>query len=99
MMLEDFDEVYVANHEWKQLQEPFISNFLHQRKTYENTFAEIIEEGINKKELRKLNPHVAVLTILSAVRGMESWLRHKRNISAEDFENNMITHLLLGLNK
>lgn len=99
MMLNDFDGVYVANHEWKQLQEPFLSNFLHQRKTYENTLAEIIEEGINRKELRKINPHIAVLTILSAVRGMESWLRHKRNISAEEFENNMITHLLSGLNK
>ena len=28
MMLDKFDEVFVANHEWKHLQEPFLSNFL-----------------------------------------------------------------------
>jgi hypothetical protein len=99
MMLESFDEVYVANHEWKQLGDPFLSNFLQQRRSYENVMAAIIEEGIASKEFRKLHSHVAVLTILSAVRGLESWLRHRKNISKEDLENNMVEHLLNGLNK
>jgi len=99
MMLESFDEVYVANHEWKQLGDPFLCNFLQQRRSYENVMAAIIEEGIASKEFRKLHSHVAVLTILSAVRGLESWLRHRKNISKEDLENNMVEHLLNGLNK
>lgn len=99
MMLHSGDEVFVANHEWKHLADPFLSNFLHQRKSYENSLAAIVEEGIQKKEFRKLNPHVAVLTILSAVRGLEFWMRHKKNISESELENNIVDHLMEGLNK
>jgi hypothetical protein len=99
IMLDSFDEVYVANHEWKQLEDPLLSNFLHQRKDYENTLASMIEEGIKAKEFRKVNPHLAVLTILSAVRGVEAWIRHRKNIKEEDLENNIIEQLLYGIIK
>lgn len=49
MMLDEFDEVFVANHEWKHLQEPFLSNFLNQRRSYEKRLVSIIEEGTKKK--------------------------------------------------
>lgn len=99
MMLDAYDEVFVANHEWKQLQEPFLSNFLHQRKLYENRMIEIINGGIKKKELKNLHPHVMVFTILSAVRGLEFWQQHKKNISVTVLEANMIEHLLKGIIK
>jgi AcrR family transcriptional regulator len=99
MMLDAYDEVFVANHEWKQLQEPFLSNFLHQRKLYENRMIEIIKMGIKKKELKNLHPHVMVFTILSAVRGLEFWQQHKKNISVDVLETNMIEHLLKGIIK
>lgn len=99
ILLDSFDEVYVANHEWKQLEDPFLSNFLQQRKTYENIMASMIEDGIKAKEFRKLNSHLAVLTILFAVRGVEAWLRHRKNIKEEDLENNIIEQLLHGIIK
>ena len=43
MMLEEFDEVFVANHEWKHLPEPFLSNFLNQRRSYEKRLVALIE--------------------------------------------------------
>ena len=97
MMLEQYDEVYVANHEWKHLSDPFLSNFLAQRQAYESRFVELVEKGIKKKELKNIHPHVAVLTILSAVRGLEFWQRHKKNLPVTDLENDMVTHLLTGL--
>jgi hypothetical protein len=99
MMLHSYDAVFVANHEWKQLADPFLSNFLNQRKLYENTLVSIVEEGIIKKEFKKLDPYVAVLTILSAVRGLEFWFRHRRNIREKELEDNMVIHLMNGLNK
>ena len=99
IMIQSFDEVFVANHEWKQLQEPFLSNFLIQRKTYENSLISIVSEGIKKGDLKNVHPYVAVLTILSAVRGIESWHRNKKNISAAELEKGMIIHLLKGLTK
>jgi len=99
MMLDEFDEVFVANHEWKHLQDPFLSNFLNQRRSYEKRLVALIEEGIAKKELKNINPYVAVLTFLSAVRGLEFWQRHKKNISTKILEDDMVTHLLKGMTK
>ncbi|MBL0183736.1 MAG: TetR family transcriptional regulator [Chitinophagaceae bacterium] len=99
MMLNDFDEVYVANHEWKHLKEPYLSNFLNQRRGYEKRFVQLVESGIEAGELKKTDPYVAVLTILSAVRGLEFWQHHKKNISAATLEDDMVNHLLNGIAK
>ena len=99
MMVDSFDEVFVANHEWKHLEEPYLSNFLNQRKLYESRMVQLVKDGIKKKELKNIHPHVAVLTILSAVRGLEFWQRHKKELAAEELENNIVNHLLNGLIK
>ena len=96
-MLENFDEVYVANHEWKHLQEPFLSDFLHIRRSYEKSLISLIETGIEKNEIKIINPYVAVLTILSAVRGLEFWQRNKKNVSEQVLEDDMVNHLINGI--
>jgi AcrR family transcriptional regulator len=98
-MLQSFNEVYVANHEWKHLEEPFLNRFLLDRRNYKNRMELLVAEGIEKKELADIHPQVAVLLILSAVRGVEFWHRQKRDISPAALENNMVKHLLTGLNK
>ncbi|MBK6634422.1 MAG: TetR family transcriptional regulator [Chitinophagaceae bacterium] len=99
MMLNEFDEVYVANHEWKHLKEPYLSNFLIQRRGYEKRLVVLIETGIRAGALKKNNPYVAVLTILAAVRGLEFWQQHKKNISSQVLEDDMVEHLLHGIIK
>jgi TetR/AcrR family transcriptional regulator, cholesterol catabolism regulator len=99
MMLNSFDEVYVANHDWKHLEEPYLSNFLMQRRGYEKRLIVLVENGIRANELKIVNPYVAVLTILSAVRGLEFWQQHKKNISSQVLEDDMVAHLLHGIIK
>lgn len=99
MMLEHFNEVYVANHEWKHLKEPYLCNFLIQRKSYEKRLVSLLEKGILAKEFKTTNPYVSVLTILSALRGLEFWQQHKKNISRQVLEDNMVNHLLKGIIK
>ncbi|HQW84217.1 MAG TPA: TetR/AcrR family transcriptional regulator [Ferruginibacter sp.] len=99
MMLTSFDEVYVANHEWKHLKEPYLSNFLIQRRGYQKRMMEIIETGIALGELKKTNAYISVLTILSAVRGLEFLPDRKKNISNAVLENDMVNHLLKGIIK
>ena len=99
MMAENFDEIYVANHEWKHLKEPYLSDFLNIRRNYEKSLVQLITAGVKNKELQPINPYVAVLTILSAVRGLEFWQRNKRNISKQDLENDMLNLLLRGIIK
>ena len=99
MMLNNFDEVYVANHEWKHLKDPYLSNFLIQRRSYEKRLVVLVETGIMLKEFKKTNPYVSVLTILSAVRGLEFWQQHKKNVSSQVLEDDMANHLLNGIIK
>lgn len=97
MMIRKFDEVYVANHEWKQLTDNYLSDFLQQRRQYENRMVLIFKSAIKKKEILPIESYVAVLTILSAVRGIETWHRHKKSISPKKLEDDMTHHLLNGL--
>jgi AcrR family transcriptional regulator len=99
MMFENFNEVFVANHEWKHLQEPFFTDFLNQRRNYEKRLVMLLERGIQKKELEKNNSYIVVLTILSAVRGLEFLQRNKKNISAKVLEDTMVSQLLNGIVK
>jgi AcrR family transcriptional regulator len=98
-MLTDYDEVYVSNHEWKQLQEPYLSNFLHQRRLYEKRLIELVGMGIQTKELKKMDAGVAVFTILSAVRGLELWHSTKNQLTTNQLADQLVDQLLFGLVK
>lgn len=97
MMLQHYDEVYVANHEWRQMEEPYLSNFLAQRKQYEQQFAGIINQGVQKGTFKNVNPQTAVLVILSAVRGLEFLNPKKKQIDIPNLTNDITNHLLKGL--
>lgn len=99
MMLEQYEYVYISDHEWRHLPEPYLSNFLNQRRSYRRRLSDILEEGILKNEIKSIDPYVAVLTILSAISGIESWQRSRKSTSAETLEANMVKYLVEGLKK
>jgi len=98
-MIENYEEVYVSDREWKHLDEPYLSNFQTQRRNYRKKFAAIIEDGISKNEIRKIDAPTAVLIILHAVSGIESWHRSKAKINAQELEDNMVMIMIDGLRK
>lgn len=98
-MIEHYEEVYVSDREWKHLEEPYLSNFQTQRRSYRKKFAGIIEEGIQKNEIRNIDAPTAVLIILHAVSGIESWHRSKARINGRELENNMVMIMIDGLRK
>ncbi|HMR92528.1 MAG TPA: TetR/AcrR family transcriptional regulator [Chitinophagaceae bacterium] len=98
-MVENYEEVYVTDREWKHLEEPYLSNFHNQRRSYRKRFATLIQEGISKGEIRNIDASTAVLIMLHAVSGIESWHRSSAKISAEELENNMLMILIDGLRK
>ena len=99
MMLEQYEQVYISDHEWRHLPEPYLSNFLNQRRSYRKRLSDIIEEGTLKNEMKQIDPYVAVLTILSAISGIESWHRSRKTTGAETLETNMVKYLIEGLKK
>jgi AcrR family transcriptional regulator len=98
-MIENFQEVYISDREWRYLADPYLSNFQNQRRNYRKRFAAIIEQGIADNEINKIDASTAVLIVLHAVSGIESWHRSKHKISGEQLEENMIIILIDGLKK
>ena len=98
-MIENFEEVIVCDREWKHLDEPYLSNFHNQRRSYRKRFAAIIEEGISKNEIKKIDAPTAVLIMLHSVNGIESWHRSTAKISAKELEDNMVLIMVDGLRK
>lgn len=98
-MLENFEEVYITDREWRYLADPYLSNFQNQRRNYRKRFAAIIEQGIESAEINPIDASTAVLIVLHAVSGVESWHRSTHKISGEELEENMITILIDGLKK
>ena len=96
-MIHHYEEVYVSDREWKHLADPYLSNFQNQRRIYRKRFAAIIEVGIINHEIKKIDSATAVLIMLHAISGIESWHRSTQKITAEELEENMISILVGGL--
>ena len=99
MMVERYEEVYVSDREWKHLTDPYLSNMQGQRRAYRQRIGKIIEDGIVKGEFKKIDAPTAVLIMLHAVSGLESWHRSKRKIEGDQLENSMVEILVGGLQK
>ncbi len=98
-MVDNYEEVYVNDREWKHLSDPYLSNIQNQRRSYRQRIAQIIEEGIRKDEIKSIDAPTAVLIMLHAVSGIESWHRSKRKIPGALLEDNMIMILVDGLRR
>ncbi len=98
-MIENFQEVYISDREWRYLTDPYLSNYQNQRRNYRKRFTTVVEQGIESGEINKIDASTAVLIVLHAVSGIESWHRSKIKVSGEELEENMITILIDGLKK
>lgn len=99
MMVKDFQNVYIADNEWRHLDEPYNSDFKNQRRNYRSCFAALLRDGINNNEISDVDADIAVLTILSAIGGIESWQRSAKKMDVQLLEENIVNILLKGLKK
>lgn len=97
VMIEEYEDFYISGHEWKHLQEPFLNDFKSQRQNYLTRLAAILQNGIDNREINDISPSVAVLTILSAISGIENWQRSRNKVHSKLLEENMVTILVEGL--
>jgi AcrR family transcriptional regulator len=99
MMIRRFDDYYVMINEWIHLTEPYLTSFTVQRRNYVQKMEAIIADGIRQQELQPVEPYVAMLTILSSVRGLEFWHRSEKRLSPQVLEDHMVSLLIGGLQK
>ena len=48
----NFEEVYVTDTDWRNMEEPHLSEYREMRRNYRKRFAAIVQEGIDKKEIK-----------------------------------------------
>jgi len=99
IMLNRFNDYTVMINEWSHLSEPYLTDFISQRRNYVQKMELIIQEGVDNKELKPVLPYVTMLTILSSVRGLEFWHRSAKKIAPQTIEDNMVALLINGLKK
>jgi AcrR family transcriptional regulator len=100
LMLNYYNSYFVMTHEWKNLPEPNLTEFVLQRRAYVQNLENIVKSGIEQGLFKPISPYIAVLNILSAVMGLEFWhMSTKKKLTEDEIEENIVLHLLSGLLK
>lgn len=97
MMISHFEEYSVMINEWMHLEAAKLAPFAAERRSYVQKLEAIVQQGIDTGEFKPVVPYVVVLNILSSVRGLEFWQKSAKTHTAEEMEENMVSHLIGGL--
>lgn len=98
-MVDRYDDVYVSEREWRHLTEPALTEYRGKRRWYRQQLTSLIEAGISAGEIKNIDAPTAVLILLHAIGGIESWHRSMHRINPDALERNMIEILTSGLKK
>lgn len=99
MIIQEPNEVSVANNDWKNLSDTKKELYKQIRKGYEKRIAAILNEGMHCGELKKMNVSVALFTLLSSLRWIELWYKPEREVTPAQLEKDMMTILIEGFHK
>jgi TetR/AcrR family transcriptional regulator, cholesterol catabolism regulator len=97
VITKDPDATAVFSNDWKHLSEPFVSDLMRMRNSYEEKFGEIIRQGVEAKEFVSLNPRLTVITILSSLNSVYTWYRPQGKLSPEKIGEEVSYLVLNGL--
>ena len=102
MAVQNPSSVTVFSNEWKHLSvdatEQFnLKYFLKLRKDYENRFRQILILGINKGELKNMNPDIALFTIITSFRWLHYWYKPSRMLDANQLIEQIASLILYGI--
>lgn len=89
--------IAVLNTEWIHLDGEHLQEFKAKRFDYENTFRQIIKEGISKGELKNLNVEVILFSTLSTLRTLNLWVAKRKHLTPEVLKHDLQRILLSGI--
>lgn len=98
-MIDNFDDVVVADREWLHLDDAYLTNYQVMKHNYRKRLNQIITKGVEAGEIKEINVPSTIWLLLHAINGIESWHRSKTQIPPKELEENMITILISGLKK
>ena len=86
-------------HEWRNLSEPKLSEFMKLRDAYEKGIRVILKDGMNEDVFDDVDEKFASLTILSTVNWINEWYKPNGKMSREEIAQNLSDFILGGLRK
>lgn len=97
IMVEDGAAVFVTNNEWKSLKGEKLISFKAMRDSYETRVKDLLIAGMDEGVFRRVDPTVALFTVLSSVRWVERWYKPTRKIDPQSLENDIVAIVIGGL--
>ncbi len=91
------DASSLLTQEWRHLEGDALTEFNNKRKDYEIRFREIISRGIENGEIKKVDPEIALFSILSTLRWFYAWYSRKEEMDIEILEQQFCELLIGGL--
>jgi len=85
------------NNDWMHLKDK-LDHYLSLRRNYENSFREIIKEGIRNKEIKNTNTDIMLFSMLSTLRSLYIWIPQKEDLNPDELAANLSEVLLNGIN-
>jgi AcrR family transcriptional regulator len=84
------------NNDWMHLKDQR-DYYLTLRVNYENSFREIIEEGIRNRELIDGSSEIMLFSMLSTLRSLYLWIPHKEDLDIDELSASLSRVLLKGI--
>lgn len=99
ILCNNMDAAFVFIHEWRNLSEPFKSNFISRRKNYETQIHKILADGKNEGIFNEVDNKFAVLTVLSSINFVVEWYKPNGSMSPNQIAEKLTEFILTGLKK
>lgn len=96
-MIVNYEEVYVTDHDWRNMEEPFLSEYRQMRRNYRKRFAAIVQKGIDEKEIKLIDANTIVMISINAIAAVDQWHRIVHKVNSKDLEGNIVTILVDGI--
>ena len=96
-MMDNYEEVYVTDHDWRNMDEPHLSEYREMRRNYRKRFAAIVQHGVDNKEIKAVDANSAVMIFINAIGAVDQWHRIVHKVNRKDLEDNIITILVDGI--
>ncbi|MBC8756721.1 TetR/AcrR family transcriptional regulator [Kordia sp. YSTF-M3] len=94
--MENPSRMATMNNDWMHLEEQ-IEYYLTLRRNYEESFRQILKQGIESRELKTVDPEIILFSILSTLRSLYLWIPKREDILKEDLLGKLSKVLLTGV--
>ncbi len=96
-MMINYEEVYVTDHDWRNMEEPYLSEYREMRRNYRKRFASVVQTGIDQKEIKPVDANTIVMISINAIAAVDQWHRIIHKVNSKDLEDTIVTILVDGI--